>query len=236
MTVTYIGSRQHIAELVGDFGGAKSVAVVDAVTLNREELREQLGAAASSDARLLIRPERVAESISAWAADYISWQDDIESTLSEFGGAQVLNLPRSAEDWDDDIDQTIEYRAFCLVEPAKQISLISRRQRNELVQAALQSTSSGSPVRSSGVPSTVPAKSVIEALKSELGQDTASEGVKPVDLYDVMVASGMAPDLSERVIAAQQLVVSKEPGDESNCAEAIEDLRTYVNAKKEMRQ
>ena len=39
MTVTYIGSRQHIAELVGDFGGAKSVAVVDAVTLNREELR-----------------------------------------------------------------------------------------------------------------------------------------------------------------------------------------------------
>lgn len=232
VTVTYIGARQHIAELISDLDEARSVAVVDAVTLNREELREQLSNAEESDARLLIRPELIAQSDSEWAADYISWQDDIESTLSNLGETQILKLPRSAEDWADDIEQAIEYKALCLVEPAQQMSLISRFHRNELVQAAIRAASSGSPVRSSDIPSTVPTESVIQVLKSELGQDTVAENAKPADLYDVMVASGMTPDISERVIAAQQLVVSKVPGDESNSAEALEDLRTYVNAKK----
>lgn len=233
MAVTYLGSRQHIAEVLANLESTKTLVVVDAVTLNREELEAQLDTAMSAEARLLIRPELATEDVSERAAEYLSWLDSVESILREHGDTQVLHLPRAVDDWEDDINQAIEFNTFCLVEPAKRMSLISRDRRSELVHAAVEAASSGREVRSCDGPSTVPAESIVNALNAESEQEISFEQAKPADLFDVMVTAGITPDLCNRVVAAQQLVVAESASDGSTGAEAIDDFRIYVSTKRE---
>lgn len=232
MAVTYLGSRNHIAQILDYFDIVDPPVVFDAVTLNREELAGQLETTAKAAKRLLIRPEIVNKAISERAADYLAWLDTVESRLREFGETRVLHLPRSAEDWDDDINQAIEFNAFCLVEPAQFMSLISRKQRTEMVQAAVKATAASADVQPNFTSSTVPADSIINILNSEFDEFISFERAKPADLYDVMVTAGMSAELSNRVVAAQQLVVSESAIDDPNEDEALEDFRMYVNRKK----
>lgn len=232
MVTTYLGARSHIAQILEKCGIVDPPVVVDAVTLNREELVEQLETTANAAKRLLIRPEVINADISDRAADYLAWIDTIESRLRQFGETRVLSLPRSVEDWEEDINNATEFKVFCLVEPAQFISLISRKQRTEIVQAAVNATAAGAKFQSTVTPSTVPADSITKILSSEVDENIRSEKVKPADLYNVMVTAGMGSELSNRVVSAQQLAVSEVAIDNPNEEEALEDFRIYVSRKK----
>lgn len=232
MVTTYLGSRNHIAQILEKCGIVDPPVVVDAVTLNREELVEQLETTANAAKRLLIRPEVINADISDRAADYLAWIDTIESRLRQFGETRVLTLPRSIEDWEEDINNATEFKVFCLVEPAQFISLISRKQRTEMVQAAINATAAGAKFQPTVAPSTVPADSITKILSSEVDENIRSERVKPADLYNVMVTAGMGSELSNRIVSAQQLAVSEVAIDNPNEEEALEDFRIYVSRKK----
>ncbi|MCT2184639.1 hypothetical protein M3G00_17065 [Brevibacterium casei] len=232
MAVTYLGSRPHIADILSDLNSSTSLVVVDAVTLNREELSAELNTTASAEVRLMIRPEVVTEVISDGAAEYLSWLDSIESQLRGFGAVKVLRLPRAAEDWEEDVQQALEFNAFCLVEPAQGMSLITRDRRCALVRGAVETASSDCDVQVGGKPSTVSAKSVAQALSVEVGQTILAEKGKPADLLDAMVTAGMDPGLSGRIVAAQQLVVTESSGDETDGGDALQDFQKYVGALK----
>ncbi|SDS29718.1 hypothetical protein SAMN04488539_1391 [Corynebacterium timonense] len=227
MKVTYLGSRIHIAQTLADIEVIEPLVVIDAVTLNREELVEKIEIAASASTRLLIRPEIINEDLSGSATEYLSWIDAVQSKICEFGETRILNLPRQVEDWKEDIKQVVKYHSLVLIEPAKVMSLVSREQAAESLRGAVAAAASGADIPASTVFGAVPTDRVIEILSSELGYRVGLEPAKPSDLFDAMIDAGMNPTLSSRVIGAQQLVVS-DSVTAVGTYEALTEFKKYV--------
>lgn len=232
MSVTYIGSRKHVLHSLEKLQLREPLVVVDAVTLNREAINDRIKKIDPHCKRLIIRPKVVAQVHTKHAAEYLQWLDATETSLRSSGDTTTLFLPRVVEDWKDDIGKAVEFNSFYLVEPGDFISLIDRKRFDEILQGAALQAVTGAEIRMNKDHSVFPATAMVEILESELNQPISLEQVKASDLYEAMVDAGMSATLSNRIVAAQQLVVSKTGDQKISAPNTSDDIRHYVATMK----
>lgn len=232
MTVIYIGSRKHISQSVKIAKTHDPLLVVDAVTLNREEIDERISKDLPDYRRLFIRPVNAGDLGSERVAEYEHWLKTIESKLRRNAETQTLSLARTVDDWQDDIAKSIQYGTFHITEPGTSISLISREEKNRIVREAVEHSAAGIALKPNESNMFVPTDALAQIFSAELNRSILFEQVKPDDLYRAMVDTGMSPILSDRVVAAQQLVVSKDESRRTQITDMLDDFGIYISSMK----
>lgn len=237
MHCTYLGSRDHIADLVTALEPREVTVVVDAATINREGIEEGLGGWGDDVERaVLLRPAAPIGPVDSGrirtgptdreAVDYLSWLDEVEQRVAVSLPTTVIELPRSTRDWETDIRQAIDCGVLCLIEPGGGMSLVSRPEQDMRVAEAVEADTTTSAGRSQA--RAVAVTDVVEALTVAGGDAVSSEVLTADDMRAVLTDAGISPQVAQRIIGAQRLAVTVEPTRGTDGDAALEDLERMV--------